>query len=325
MTESFHDTAANRAALIAFLETSFQGAKGMHGRWAERMAHWWDANPFSVLDARRGWIMREPAEDRLVGFLGLIPARYAIDGESSSALLPTTWVVDPQYQKESFGLARRLNRLGSETLVVSTTGRTTFQEVMRRRGWVHQECADRRFLPFGPLGRAWLPEFQPLTRGRRIIDSVEEVAEPLRPYRKGVGIEKWITTEYLRWYLQTPGGQQRFLGVVDERGQMSSYIILAPQRIWGLVQTWSVVDWFTTESGNHEIMAILTTLLARPSRAGLGSPWFLRLTEMSDDPIWAGVRGLLSTPVQLNHLHLAPVHLRDRPKSWVLAEGDLGL
>jgi hypothetical protein len=325
MTEPYQDTADNRAELIAFLETSFNEAKGRQGLWAERMAHWWDLNPYANLDARRGWIMRESDGGPLIGFLGLIPTCYAIDGAPRVAMLPTTWVVDSKHQKKAFGIARRLTRMGKELLVVSTTGREAFQEAMKRRGWIHQDQARRRFLPSGLLGLAWVPKREPLAWGRRLITSTQDMAAMARPYRSGKGIEKWITTEYLHWYVNSPGSEQRFFGVVDEAGQLSSYVILAPKRTWGVVPTWSVVDWFTTESSNHEVVSILAALLAAPAKAGLGRCWLLRLTEMEGDKIWAGVRGILPAAVRLNHLYLAPAQVRDRSKTWVLAEGDLGL
>ena len=325
MTEPYQDTADNRAELIAFLEISFHEAKGRQGLWAERMAHWWDRNPYASLDARRGWIMREDEGGPLIGFLGLIPTCYAIDGRPSVAMLPTTWVVDAKHQKKAFGIARRLTRMGREVLVVSTTGREAFQEAMKRRGWIHQDRASRRFLPAGSLGLACLPKRESLAGGRRMIDAIDQVKALVRPYRSGGGIEKWITPEYLQWYVSSPGSEQRFFGVVDEAGQLSSYVILAPKRLWGVVPTWSVVDWFTTESSNQEVVSLLAALLASPAKAGLGRCWLLRLTEMERDEIWAGVRGMLPAAVRLNHLYLAPAPVRDRSKCWVLAEGDLGL
>lgn len=325
MTEIYQDTPDNRAELVEFLENVFQEAKGALGTWEERIAHWWDENPFADLDPRRGWVMREGDGRRLVGFLGLIPTCYAVDGESGPAMVPTTWVVEPTYQKESFSLARRLNRLGRERLVVSTTGKTNFQENMKRRGWVHQAHANRRFLPFGRLGRCCLPEGYSLEAGCRIVSSIEEVTQIIRPYQKGKGIEKWITKDYLDWYLRSPGGRPQFVGAVDEQGRLSSYLILAPKRVLGVVPTWAVFDWFTTRRSNQELMCLLSAILERPASLGLGKPWLLRLTEMSDDLVWADVRGILPSVVALNHLHLAPAHLREVPKSWVLAEGDLGL
>lgn len=325
MIAAYQDNPANRAELVAFLEVAFQAAKGAVGGWAERMAHWWDENPFAHMDSRRGWIMRDAMDGRLVGFLGLIPTCYAIDGEPHPALLPTTWVVEPSFQKESFGLARRLNRIGSEVLVISTTGRAAFQGAMRRRGWIHHEQGSRRFLPFGRIGDALLPEQSPLRKGRSIVSSIDEAAGLAKPFRKGLGIEKWITMDYLRWYLRSPVGKHHFVGLVDEQDRLTSYLVLVPKRVFGVAATWSVFDWFTTEQGNHEMVFLLSAILKNPADFGLGKPWLLRLTEMSDDPVWCEIRGIWPSAVELNHLYKAPTHLRDLPKSWVLAEGDLGL
>lgn len=328
-TLPFEDTPEARLELAGFLGRVFPKGADTAG-WLRRFEHWWDLNPFAESSPERGWVVKSLADGSVAGFLGLIPACYAVDGEPTPAVVPTTWVVDPGHREAALMLGRRLKHLEGRTLIVSTTGRRDFQGRLVKRGWVPHTEAVRQFVPCGRSSRWLLGAGNPLSPGRRLTSEVADVLSVLPSSQEGRGIEKWLTPEYLRWYRNSPAREHRFAGVVDEAGRLSSFLMLAPSPVARFLNVWAVVDWFTAEPGNEELRGLLASVAARPESAGLcgpgrSRPLLLRLTAMADDETWTGVRGLWRAPATLNHFHCPPEPLRLLPKRCVLAEGDLGL
>lgn len=315
--------------LADFLGRAF-GSAGDAVDWSRRFEQWWDLNPAGDLCGERGWVLKTRDSHQVVGFMGLIPLCYAIDGKPIAAVVPTTWVVEPRYRDASMMLGRKLQELEGKTLIVSTTGRRDFQDRLVRRGWVLNGSAERQFLPCGRLARRLIGEVPSMIKGRRITAEVNDVFSVAEYCQTGRGIEKWITPDYLRWYRQSPAREHRFAGVIDADGRLSSFLMLAPAPVLGVVKAWSVVDWFTTEIGYGELRGLLAAVAESPEKVGLCDsngvrPFLLRLTSMVDDEVWKGVRGLMRAPIALNHFHRAPEPLSLMPKRCVLAEGDLGL
>jgi hypothetical protein len=315
--------------LAGFLGRVFGQAAGSVA-WERRFEHWWDLNPFAGLIAERGWVLKSRDHGAVVGFLGVIPACYAVEGAPTAALVPTTWVVDPLHREGALMLGRRLRAVEGRTLIVSTTGHQSFQERLVRRGWVLSTKAMRQFVPCGRAARWMLGEGEALPSGRRITGEVAQVRSIAQPFQNGQGIEKWLTPDYLKWYRRSPAREHRFAGVVDAEGELTSFLMLASAPVMGFLKVWAVVDWFTTESGNEELRSLLAKVAARPEAVGIGQsgrsrPALLKLTAMANDEVWSGVPGIWKAPVTLNHFHLAPEPWRLLPKRSVLAEGDLGL
>ncbi len=330
VVQPFADQPQAREELAGFLACRV-GPRQNPGAWLARLAHWWDQNPFASLTGERGWVLRSREDDELVGFLGLIPACYAVDGEPVPAVSPTTWAVDPRHRQSALMLGRRLGRLEGRVFIVSTTGRKDFQARLVRRGWQLHADATRQFVPCGRSARLWLGQTETLPPGARIVTSLDEVSTIARSFQNGRGIEKWITPAALRWYLNSPARRHRFAGMVDAEGCLSAFLVLAPAPVFGLVNAWSVVDWFCARQDvDDALRTLLAAVASAPAAFGLGRrcglpPILVRLTAMAGDSSWAGVRGLLRARVSLNHLHLPPASWPPRPKRCVLAEGDLGL
>lgn len=326
--QSFEDSQENRRMLAAFLERTFAHGTGA-GNWGRRFEHWWDLNPFAGLVPERGWVARKRETGAVAGFLGLIPCCYGVAGRPTAALAPTTWVVDPAHRRAALKLGRRLQELTDRMLVVSTTGRREFREHLMRRGWVVSGAGTREFVPCGRSARWVVRAPKKLAEGRRLVFDADAARSIARGRRWCEGVEKWLTPEYLRWYQQSPAREHRFAGVVDGDGRVTSFLMMAPTPALGLLNVWSVVDWFTAEEDNGELRLLLEAVAVRPEEAGLCRsrllrPLLLRLTEAGEES-WKGVRGLFRSPVVLNHFHRAPENLRELPKRCVLAEGDLGL
>ena len=327
--QHFEDTPEARRELASFLGRVFAKGTDTCG-WERRFEHWWDGNPFAELTSERGWVIKSLSDDSVVGFMGLIPACYTVDGTPTPAVVPTTWVVDPGYREAALVLGRRLQQMVGRILIVSTTGRREFQGRLVKRGWVLNTDAVRQFVPCGRAARWLLGSGKPLGESLRITGEVDDVRSIQGAAHESKGIEKCLTPEYLRWYRNSPAREHRFAGVVDAEGRLSSFLMLAPSPLAGMLNVWAVVDWFTAAADNEELRGLLAAVAEKPERAGLCGPrrtrpFLLRLTAMADDETWRGVRGLWRAPVTLNHFHCPPEPLRLLPKRCVLAEGDLGL
>lgn len=327
--QPFSDSPPARQELAEFLARHLPAASA--SQWNARFSHWWDQNPFANLVAERGWVLRARATGQLAGFLGLIPACYAKNGAPVPAVTPTTWVVDPRHRLSAPMLGRRLGRLEGRVFIVCTTARKDFQARLIRRGWVSHETGTRQFIPCGPLAQHWLGRPPRLPKDTRLTFDASDVLSIERPFQFERGIEKWITTESLRWYLNSPARRHRFAGIVDAAGCLSAFLILAPEPVCGLLHTWSVVDWFgTPRNRRRSLQALLTAVASNPAAAGLDRrlglpPLLLRLTATAGDDSWADVRGMLRASIFMDHLHLPPWSWPALPKHCVPAEGDLGL
>ena len=56
--------------------------------WEERLRHWWEGNPAFHPDWERGWVLDDG--EKLVGFLGSVPRRVALDGQVTLSANATT-------------------------------------------------------------------------------------------------------------------------------------------------------------------------------------------------------------------------------------------
>lgn len=100
--------------------------------WPERFAHWWEKNPAFEPSWQRGWVIE--AAEGLVGFLGSVPRRIAIDGQLAISANTTTWWVAPEHRKHSLSLLAHFNRQKA-ACHFNTTGSSTALELMAAFGY----------------------------------------------------------------------------------------------------------------------------------------------------------------------------------------------
>lgn len=61
--------------------------------WLQRFENWWALNPAFTSDFPRGWILEE--DEKIVGFIGNIPVKFVVRGETRIAAASASWYVDP--------------------------------------------------------------------------------------------------------------------------------------------------------------------------------------------------------------------------------------
>ena len=318
--EDYHDTPPLRDELVQWLVAT--DAHGL-GRdlWLRRLAHWWDANPFASSQNRRGWLLRH--DKKIVGFLGLIPTCYAVNGMPTPAFIASTWRIDEEHRNASLPMLMRFRQLSAENIVSDTTPTPKVRQLLERGGWHCHSDVQRRFVPLGIFAKFCRRQAWPaLPAGRRIVLDPASVKNVTASSATSSGIEKWITPEYLRWFAASEMRRHQFVGLVDEADCLSSYLFLTPKRIRG-VPAWMEIDHFTTASDNDELYAIIGELVRRPSI--LGGRRLLSLAAFPEDSTWDAAPVIHRREENVCHCFAIPDSLKALTKHTVLAEGDWGL
>lgn len=298
----FLDSPSSRAELVRWLVKS-EGAQTSEAGWAARLRHWWDENPWRTLVQERGWVLR--SESGIAGFQGLIPAAYAVNGECRAAGVSSTWRVDSEFRNHSVAMLMQLKRFGLSRLLVDSTPTADVQVLLQKTGWkaskeVVQSIVAPCLLPSPQMGA-----------GKRVTVNLDEVRQVAQPFTSAVGVERWITLDYLHWYARSVTRQHVFAGVVDAQGRLSSYVFLTPSRFG----SWMEVDHFTTE-GKDELLALVASLRTR---------LWIKLHAFPGDESWQGTRVLHRRVIRVCHYYLMPAEMEGLPQRTVLAEGDWGL
>ncbi len=318
--EDYHDAPSTREELVTWLAATDTDSMEREG-WLRRLAHWWDENPFASLRNERGWVLRN--EGQIVGFLGLIPTCYAVNGLPAPAFIASTWRIDEEHRNASLPMLMRFRRLSSENIVSDTTPTPRVRDLLERSGWHCRTDIRRHFVPLGVFATLCrCGEWPDLPSGRRLVLDAASVKSVAAACATSTGVEKWITPEYLRWFEASEMRRHQFVGLVDEADCLTSYLFLTPKRIRG-IPAWMEIDHFTTVPGNDELYAMLGELVRRP--AILGSRRLLSLAAFPGDSTWDGAPVLHQRREDVCHCFAIPDSLKSLPKHTVLAEGDWGL
>jgi len=317
--EAFQDTPAAREELAAWLSRHAPDTLDASG-WLQRLAYWWEANPFAALSTERGWVMRH--EGRLAGFMALIPAAYAVRGVLTPACIASTWCVEEAHRNASLPMLMKLRRLAATTLMADTTPTPEVQVMLQKSGWTPATDITRRFVPLGLFGLPWRARWPRLAQGRKITRDPAEVQSIAASFQRADRLEKWITPEYLRWFAASPRRRHAFLGVIDAAGCLTSYLFLTPKSIRG-IPAWMEIDHFTTSEDVSELHALVGELVRNP--ALLGRERLLSLASFPGDAAWDAAPVLHQRPERVTHHFAIPEAIKTLPKHSVLAEGDWGL
>ncbi|MEZ5385410.1 MAG: hypothetical protein R3F13_07840 [Prosthecobacter sp.] len=318
--EDFYDTPPLREELVQWLA---HGDAPAHGRdeWCRRLEHWWDENPFASLRSERGWVLRYGGG--IVGFLGLIPTCYAVNGVPTPAFIASTWRIDEEHRNASLPMLMRFRKLSSEHIVSDTTPTPKVKELLERGGWHCLMDIRRYFIPLGLFASLCRRrEWPSLPADRRLVLDPSLVKNVDAPSATSTGVEKWITPEYLRWFAASEMRRHQFVGLVDDEGCLTSYLFLAHKRIRG-IPAWMEIDHFTTVSDHRELYAIVGELVRRPSI--LGGRRLLSLAAFPGDGTWDDAPVIHRRSENVCHCFAIPASLKALPKHTVLAEGDWGL
>lgn len=316
----FQDSAEARAELITWLMATDEEFL-TQAQWQARLAHWWDENPFTESAPKQGWTLRH--QGKIVGFMALIAARYAIKGRPQPAYLASTWRVDEPHRNQSLPMLMKLRPIWANTLICDTTPIPEVQALLKRFHWVGCPNIQRHFVALGMPGKILRRGNWPqLSSEVRLTRDPNEVRAISCPFANSAGIEKWITPEYLRWFVKGPMRRHEFVGAIDSQGCLSSYLFLTPKRIRG-VPAWMESDHFTTRDTLEELHALVGDLVRQPGL--VGSERLLSLASFPGDSTWDQIPALHRRTEYLRHFFYIPEEYRSLPKRTVIAEGDWGL
>ncbi len=317
--ENYHDTPPGREELVEWLMET-DSHKLEKDVWIRRLAHWWDENPFATLLPERGWLLRKGG--KLVGFLGLIPTCYCVNGKAAPAFIASTWRIDEEHRNAALPMLQRIRRLGESAIIADTTPTPAVQLLLERSGWSSQTEIRRRFVPLGLSGKVLVRKVWPeLPACRRLVLDATQITH-IASSCSSSGIEKWITPEYLRWFVNSTMRTHQFIGLLDDEDRLTSYLFLTPGSIRG-IPAWLEIDHFTADGDPQELHAMIGELVRRPSL--LGGRRLLSLAAFPGDPTWEAVPTLHQRTEKVCHFFSIPKVLKDLPKRTVLAEGDWGL
>ncbi len=329
--ENITSDAPARQELAGFL-ANFEDEDRGETFWQQRLAFWWDENPFSSRDLLKGWALR--CDGKIVGFLGLIPFEYVHGEKTYRAFAATTWRVEKEHRNASLPMFMKWHALGREFILLDTTANEEVAKILDRFQYSAMKTVRNYFFPLraarglkgtilrgiGLLNRFSLPQ-RPL--------KIVTLAEPFQIEQSRAGafwLQKKISREYLKWFCSSPHPPKEFIGCVDEAGVLASYIIVQPDK-YGAQDVLSVVDYFTTRCDDSELFALLRHVSSRSPRAHMfkGEFSFLMLNVLGMENFLDMKRlGIFYRRNQARHYYSLPKSLDGIAKHCVMAEGDYG-
>ena len=315
--QEYTDTPEARQKLVAFMERTGPLATGVS--WEKRLHHWWDENPFKDLHPYRGRLQRHG--DQIVAFGGAIPTAYAWQGQPVPALIASTLRADPAYPKAGLAILMQMRHLGREIPLIQTTPIPKLQHLLDKMQARSEKHLHRHyFLMGGPAALKRSRSWPSLASGLTLITDPAHIQQVARPYQKPDRLEKWVSRESLIWQLRTPTRQQQFLGTLDARGTLHSYLILSPRHRFGL-RFWDILESFSTRGSFTEVQALAGAIVREPQLLSDGGH-LLTANPFSADLTWENSPSIQRRRVSACHYISLPPAMISLPKHSVLAEGD---
>jgi hypothetical protein len=321
VVQEYIDSPAARTELASYLGRDAGAGLDAAG-WRRRLSHWWDENPCAGLHPHRGYVVRHGGQ--IVGYGGAIPSSYTMNGLEAPALLATTLRVDPGHAEAGLHILLKMRRMGRQVLIVHTTPVPRLQQVLAEMGALSETRMSSRVLPLGwiagllPGSFRW-PELDASVQRVTSLDGIRGLA--VSCLKRDV-LEKTVSLELLRWQMEAPLHQLRFLGAVDAGGCLHSFLLLRKSRTLRVLGTWEIVQSWTARETVEELWALVGELIREPGILGKKLNW-LAAASFAADFHWRGLPCLFEHPERVCHYFLMPQELRKVVKHSMVAEGDL--
>ena len=328
--ESIANEAPARQELVQFL-ASFGDENRGQVFWRNRLAFWWDENPFGAPDLPKGWVLR--CDGAIVGFLGLIPFEYTCRGQVHRAFAATTWRVAKEHRNASLPMFMKWHQLGSQFILLDTTPNAEVSKILDRFGYRLQNTVSKYFFPLRGAGRGVKDLAQSglnllnrlfLSRRPLKIVALKDAFHINQGYAAPDRLEKRISREYLTWYCNSPDVRKEFIGCVDRDGALSAYLTLQPEK-YGEQDVLSVIDYFSARSDKDELAALIRHVSVHPESLSLrGNFSFLLVNVLGEVVFVRKPPGVIYRESDAKHYYSLPGQLAGLKKRCVLAEGDYG-
>lgn len=317
----YQDSVISRESLAEFLHAGWRDVPVK--LWLQRFMHWWDQNPFCQPQSHLGFVAIK--DNDIVGFAGGIPAQFAWRGQPIAGGYSTSFRVHEKYPWAAAEMFLTQRTLMKEYIIVHSTPSARVREALvalKARAETQITC---HYLALGKLSCFnGLQSWPVLNSNVKVVTDLAEVSEIARPYRDETRLEKWVSLESLKWYQASPMRKHHFIGVVDARGVLTSFLFITPRRRKGL-PAWDVVETFTTREECYELQALIGVVTQTPSLLPYDHGRLLTIADFDHEPAFADMPALLRRREEVCHYFLLPPALQDVPKHTVLAEGDIGM
>jgi len=295
--------------------------------WEQRMRWWWDENPHCRDDSPRGFIL-EDESGTVVGFNGLIPLDYEVDGEPVPTLVTTSFFVREGHRSAVLGMLTRQRSLGKTYQVIDGSPSPEMQRLLEKFGYVHSGKRRQYLFPTSRLGgsgaRALLRlagwSFAlPSAQGTTVSNDPATLSLIAAP-RDG-RVHRRLSVESLQWLTRVGSVRRRFFGLLDEGGAPLAYAIGMYKEKPG-VKACLLMDYEDLHPERKGLALLIRALLDDPSGSGLEPATGVILLSLFEPDAPTAPPGRARDSLLYYHL---PPACRDREKACRPFEGDLPL
>lgn len=296
--------------------------------WQRRMFWWWDENPFCTSDSPRGYILQQE-DGEIVGFNGMIPFDYVVNGETLLTLITTTFFVRESHRSAVLGLLTRQRSLSRTYQIIDGSPSPEVRQLLTRQGYQHSGFRAQYFFPLKKLGGGLsqvllksfgfsflLTKFHSLTNGY-LANSPEEVEKI--PSVSDSRIQRKVTRESLSWLCGVGTEDRQFFGLCDDRGELIAYAIGIYNKHWK-IQSCMLVDYYDFRPQEDGMMQLLKKILSDPLASGVDPATDLITWSILNEKNRPSAAGMQRESILHYHLPPSRAHCEKR---CLPIEGDL--
>lgn len=245
--------------------------------WQQRMKWWWDENPFYRPDSPKGFVLYSP-ENEIVGFNGLIPLDYTVNGETIPSLVLTSFFVRTAHRSAVMGMLSRQRALSREYQLIDGSPSPEMRVLLEKLGF--QRSGDRHqfFFPLarmgGELSRFFLKRYRLsfALEGKTFEESNYLALTPDEvqsiPELHDGKIRRAITIDSLEWLTRIGTVERRFVGLCDRFGSLRAYVIGIYKYKWG-VRAFVPMDYVDLDPDKSALAELIRRIVRDPVDAGI--------------------------------------------------------
>lgn len=322
VVEPITESRDERDRLATFL-SGFEDDSATVEEWRERLAFWWDRNPFQSAGLPLGWVLKH--DSQLVGFFGVIATPYSGAGRQQVALNGTSWRVLQAHRHRSLDLFLKFHELRASYTLFNTTPTGRVCQILDRLGYQRFGTELQTTLPI--LSSRALSRFilgpGPRGVGKDVVGLDGDFVIPA-PADDG-RMRKLVSPEYVRWYCSSPTFEKEFLGYAGPDKVLSSYVIIGRRRR-GKSRKLRLVDFYTSLDDGRELLGLLGLVCSRHRSIRLcRDASLLKVVAPAASPLFSGrIRWPLRADASPAKYYCPPPHLRNVERAAAGAEGDYG-
>lgn len=298
--------------------------------WLQRFAWWWDENPYCGPESPRGYQLLDD-EGVIVGFNGMIPFEYMVDGEIVPSLVTTTFFVREEHRSAVMGLLTKQRSLARTHHMIDGSPSPEMRRLLGRLGYEKSGERFQYFFPLAPLGGGLsrtllrsiglcfqLPAAQDDSRCYLATtpDEIESI-----PEMSDGKLRRHLTVESLRWLSKVGTEDRSFFGLCNEHGELISYAIGIYKKRCG-VTACLLMDYVDLRPDDDGLGRLIRRLTEKEGRAALRPDTKLISWSVLGDNRKPSASGLRRDSLLYYQL---PKTSREVEKLCVPFEGDLPL